>query len=465
MRGRARLLVGLGIAASTVCAFIACVGDDPDGTVGPNADSGSSQDGTGNLLDTGGGADTGGGSDAGAGDDAADANDGALLPLTTLPSVSAGYNYSCALRQSGKIYCWGDNRQGNLGNGLVDDGGAGPGQVSTIITAARIGSGGATCALLTDHTVWCWGANSIGAAGQPIATTKVSTPLQVPGMTNVMEIAVGGNFTCARKADKTVWCWGGNEVDQLGHDNSLDAACVIGVPCDPAPKQVAGLAADAIAAGSFHACARVGNKAHCWGSNRRSQLGHAPGSNNDVTVNGFSANPVPVEAAATNVTNVFAGAEMSCTIDGSSVLSCWGEDKDGELGDNGTAVTSSTPIVIAGLGNDVRRVAGSMRNICAVRGFELWCWGSGLFGAMGTSVDAGPEIYPATRILNPNKSWQDIAGAQGNVHHCALGADSTVWCWGGNDRGQLGHLPSSDPDCNGSGFRCNPTPIQVQNLP
>lgn len=96
--------------------------------------------------------------------------------------------------------------------------------VSPVASASRPriraldGSNSHACALLESGRVACWGVNERGALGD--GTTRApASPLHavmVEGLDGVAEVAVGDNFTCARKTDGTVWCWGENERGQLG---------------------------------------------------------------------------------------------------------------------------------------------------------------------------------------------------------------------------------------------------------
>lgn len=132
--------------------------------------------------------------------------------------MAVGYGFSCALRASGKVYCWGDNASGHLGN------------------VARIAAGvNFVCALLTDHTVWCWGSDFVDQLGHPVAqdapNTYRATPSQVAGLTDVDELAVGASHVCVRKHNKSRFCWGANYSNP---------ACTSG-KCNPTPTAVASL--------------------------------------------------------------------------------------------------------------------------------------------------------------------------------------------------------------------------------
>jgi alpha-tubulin suppressor-like RCC1 family protein len=82
--------------------------------------------------------------------------------------------------------------------------------------AVAIASGGDhSCALTGDGHVWCWGANEVGQLGKGQASPS-SAPAEVAGLGNVSAIAAGANHSCALRTDGSVWCWGGNHSGQLG---------------------------------------------------------------------------------------------------------------------------------------------------------------------------------------------------------------------------------------------------------
>jgi alpha-tubulin suppressor-like RCC1 family protein len=209
----------------------------------------------------------------------------------------------------GTVKCWGDNYYGELGDGTTTGDGA-PVAVLGLSGVTAITAGWShTCAVLSGGTVECWGDDNDGQLGngtnvEPSGATPCGivndcfpTPVTVSGLTGVTAIAAGTNDTCALLFGGTVECWGLNNYGQLGDATSsgpqgCNADPSVN-PCSMTPVVVSGLAgAQAVALGQFNACALLsGGKIECWGWNDYGQLGNGTivSSAIPVAVQGFSS--------------------------------------------------------------------------------------------------------------------------------------------------------------------------------
>src|SRR5262249_32790744 len=125
------------------------------------------------------------------------------------------------------------------------------------------------CVVKSDGTVWCWGDNTYGQLGDT-TTNNHSSPVQVPTaiLPNAVEVTAGENHTCARRSNGTLWCWGRNANGQLG-DNTVSNRSS---PTQVTPANTSsGLQ---IRTGTAHTCAIKGDgSTWCWGNNNNGQLG------------------------------------------------------------------------------------------------------------------------------------------------------------------------------------------------
>lgn len=132
--------------------------------------------------------------------------------------VAAGRSHTCALG-AGDVYCWGDNRLGQLARS--GQGGPTPEQVQLPAPAIEVAAGALfTCARLQTGAVWCWGSNEegqLGVAPGALETNRMEVPVELSLPGPVVQLALGGSSACLVSADRRGYCWGGNEHGQLGN--------------------------------------------------------------------------------------------------------------------------------------------------------------------------------------------------------------------------------------------------------
>ncbi len=245
------------------------------------------------------------------------------IHATSLAAVNAGF---CAILTSGMVDCWGDNSFGELGIGtssgpLTCTGYSDYGvscsttPVSTGIHATSLAGGAANyCAVLTSGTVDCWGDDSDGELGNGSSTgpdtCAYSTPCNTtPSSTGISatSVATNGNSSCAILTSGMVDCWGGSADGQLGNGSSSGPdTCAYSTPCNTTPSST-GISATSVAAAYDGYCAILTSGAvDCWGDNAEAELG-------DGTMTGpelcsafsesspCSTSPVPTGVSATNL--------------------------------------------------------------------------------------------------------------------------------------------------------------------
>jgi alpha-tubulin suppressor-like RCC1 family protein len=139
---------------------------------------------------------------------------------TNWKQVSAGYNYTAAIKTDGTLWTWGYGTNAQLGNAATT------GNISTPVTTfaggtnwKQVNCGGIrTAAIKTDGTLWTWGSGSNGILGNAVATGNISTPVTTfSGGNNWKQVSCGSEHTVAIKTDGTLWTWGLGTSGQLGN--------------------------------------------------------------------------------------------------------------------------------------------------------------------------------------------------------------------------------------------------------
>ena len=249
-------------------------------------------------------------------------------------AVSAARGEStCVVDEAGAVWCWGDNADGQLGNGGTV-GTLSPGKVIGLesgYVAVGIGSRHA-CALNSQGGVKCWGANALGQVGNGLPDKIFTAPEQVAGLeSGVVDIVVGSEHTCVITSGGQIKCWGLNGWGQCGVPTSATMT----------PTTVPGLTAiAAVSAGYSHTCAvtKAGG-VMCWGRNASGQLG-------DGTTE-VRPSPTPVKDISIGVVAVMGGSEHTCAYTSENKAMCWGSNVNRMLG-NGTNTDSLTPVEVIG---------------------------------------------------------------------------------------------------------------------
>lgn len=217
----------------------------------------------------------------------------AVAGVSNANGVSAFNSHVCASLTSGHVKCWGEDQWGQLGDGKVEYDSNTPVEVTGIDEAIAVAVGGLhSCALLASGAVACWGQNEEGQLGNGTGVNS-STPVTVSGITNAVAITAGAESSCALLATGGIDCWGGNEQGQLGDGTTTGPSiCTVEYhlgeeqPCSKTPVAVSDVTdATAVSAGANYACALVsGGSAKCWGENERGELGDGTEESSSIPV-------------------------------------------------------------------------------------------------------------------------------------------------------------------------------------
>lgn len=156
----------------------------------------------------------------------------AVPAISGAVAIDAGSDATCVLTTAMTVMCWGDNRAGQLGDGNGGHDGdfsAMPVQVSGIIDAIEISVGEQhACVVHATGAVSCWGLNRNGQVGNGSIDNQ-TMPVAVPGLTDAVEVSAGTDHTCARRSGGEVVCWGDNAYGQLGDGTMEDRSTPVPV--------------------------------------------------------------------------------------------------------------------------------------------------------------------------------------------------------------------------------------------
>ena len=340
-----------------------------------------------------------------------------------LDSIAAGDGHTCAITAAGETWCWGDGRNGRIGNGLARVELV-PVRLTGAYSEVRPGGQSGTCGRSSSGTISCWGEGPLGTA----SVLQSLVPIAVDGGNTYLELAAGTRHNCGLLANGGVECWGSGFFGALGNGTVVDS---------PTPTRVLGtLVFRQITAGQDFTCGlTTDSEVYCWGLS----FGQVIGTFTEVcNFSPFPCSPIPVRVAVGWMfRRITASANAVCGLTTAGQAVCWGENGQGQLGSAGFG-SSPVPIPVEGLGtaglNAISSSSASF-HVCGITaGGDLFCWGSNFSGELGAGVfDAG-----VNRALRAAGTRRFRAVAPGREHTCAIDLAGRAHCWGSTSRGKMG---------------------------
>jgi alpha-tubulin suppressor-like RCC1 family protein len=377
-------------------------------------------------------------------------------------SVATGWSHVAAIDASGRLFTWGKNNSGQLGqNNTVAR--SSPVQVAGSYTYVSAGFE-VTYAIKTDGTLWAWGANTLYAVGDG-TTINRSSPVQVASsITNWSQVAPGTSHTLALRTtgqlygwgnngllqltggtalrqhwltygagsgvtnDGYLWTWGRNNFGQMGNNSTADNNIpgILGTATDNlwVKSESAGYNTTT---STTHAMKSNGTL-WSWGSNTNGEIG-------DLTTVARSS-PVQVAGTTGLTFNFFTTSqvgEVTAAITNDGRLYMWGLNTSGVLGLNDT-VNRSSPVQVPG-----SWVTISIKRDMALgikTGGTLWSWGlnSGANGAGGLGLN--DTVNRSSPVQIGASTWSAVATTQGGM--AAIDSVGRLFAWGVNTNGSCG---------------------------
>ena len=307
----------------------------------------------------------------------------AMSTSLVFTSVEAGRNHSCGLTAAGTAYCWGENQDGELGNGFDGIASAPPVMVLGGHTWAQVRPGGnSTCGVTTNGQGYCWGNNDRGQLGDG-STTESLVPVPVTAGETWTTIDPGGAFACGVTTSGAGLCWGNNFYGNLGNGSKHNSTNV----AQTSRTEISG--------------------GHSW-------------SMIEATNGGFT-----------------------CGITTSGAAYCWGTGSNGVLGNGSTPSVQDTPVAVSG-GLSFSFLTGADSHICGLAsGGQAHCWGYDGFGQLGNGrAMGGGGTTGGYNTSIKSTTPQAVAGGHSFVSistgndffSCGVATGGQTYCWGRNTR-------------------------------
>ncbi|MEM9488462.1 MAG: DNRLRE domain-containing protein, partial [Myxococcota bacterium] len=286
------------------------------------------------------------------------------------------------------------------------------------------------CTLGEDRSLWCWGRNSHGQLGAGFTSFREYVPRRVAALYDTNEVIGGAGHTCARQIGGTSHCWGRNSRGEIGDGTRTHRST---------PTAVSALGSDTarIAAYDEHSCAiKTNGELYCWGRNTDGQVGDGTTTHRETPVLVSGLGQVGDRTLGSHT-------RTTCVISVDGDLSCWGHNKYGQVGD-GTTADRHTPAAVdqdsSGAAFDqVTDVCSGIDHTCARRSDgTVYCWGRDSDHQLGNDAHASTSAHTRPVPVAFPGAVMPSGLSCGDRHTCAIRDDGTLWCWGDNDRGQLG---------------------------
>ncbi len=330
--------------------------------------------------------------------------------------VVTGSNFNCALAKTGRVFCWGSNNVGQLGEDSRQAR-SDPAPVPGLESIAALAAGNQfVCALHEDGGVSCWGENKKGELGSGSQASRHGVR-RLPSLEGMSRIEAGASHACAWSESSGLRCWGDNRYAQLTSAAPEEAREPVHLPGIDASRD--------LSLGPRSSCAvGAAGELACWGHNSNEQFG--PIAGNGIVV---EARVLPM---GSTVRQVSLGSNNLCAVLETGGVHCTGLSRFGMLGEGVDVARTPTPVAIEGL-DDASDVASGYSYSCAIVRAEVWCWGSN--SNLQTGDPGLPFVARARKVVG-------VSGAQSielaDRHACALTENAEVACWGTGFGGVLG---------------------------
>jgi alpha-tubulin suppressor-like RCC1 family protein len=365
---------------------------------------------------------------------------GAFTARSAGQSADGGKAHTVILCSDGKVFTFGKNLSGQLGNNSTTDSST-PVEVTGISGVVSVGAGEEhTLAVKNDGTLWAWGANIDGELGDGSTISK-STPVQVPGLTGIISAAGGDGWSLALKNDGTVWAWGNNSGGQLGNGSTTPSL---------SPAQVTGMSSiiSIRAAEKTSYALKNDGTVWAWGDNGNGEIGD--GTTDDKET------PVQV-SGLTGIIQIASWEEHALALKDDGTVWAWGANYYGGIGDGTVGNIRTTPVQVSGLTGIIRIACGEDFSLALKNDGSFWGWGSNQFGQFGNGSTTASALTPVQSSGVTNVNYMST----GEDHTILIKNDGSIATCGRGSNGQLGNGSTSSASIPQAVSSC-PVPLSIE---
>ncbi len=350
-----------------------------------------------------------------------------IMVLPVCKQVAVAPNHSVCLKSDGTIWSWGFNLYGQLGDGTNTSSYYSVVQEATKSTSwASISAGrDYTVAMKNDGTLWAWGYNFFGQLGNN-STANSNVPVQEATQAkDWLRFSAGVSTVAAIKTNYTLWSWGNNQYGEIGDGTTIDRT----VPTQEATKATNWYQ---VTTGGWTTIAIKANRTlFGWGSNVKGQIGDGTNTNRSI--------PTQEVTKATDWISATSGAYSSAAIKSNGTLWAWGGNSYGELGDGSPTIQVFTPIQEVTKATNWKEVSmGNSFTVALKTDNTLWGWGRNHLGQLATNTLVDSYIPIQESSSSTDWKSLAISASGVNNTSIAIKNNNIIYGTGANSFGNIG---------------------------